>query len=392
MPTLTLIIPDDWPDPRRECPWILRDERGQTLESGCSGPESWPRHTAAADGEDCLLPCDVLLAGAQVAVHTVVLPAGNRAHSPEILAAVLEDDLLDDPARLSFVVLDDGAGQAGETKMTGVVGQARVHALCQRLRELGLFVRSAWPLAFALPAGEAMWVGEMLTIRFPDKGGVAITVADLGDWQIPLIEAGLGFPLRCWQLAGREEEFAAPGRLLLAAPCPIVPSGCGFLYGPLAVPAQTPVWHRQLRFPVFLALGFLALALLAALADWGRMAYQANQYRRTVDREFSRIFPSGVQVDAALQLQRHVDALESAQGRLGAGDFLNLLAPFSEVPDLAGRLLGIEYGDGRLRARLAGEGEDSARLSAACSSSGLHCGTQLREGVLEVTIGTPEER
>lgn len=407
MPTLTLIVPDDWPDPRRECPWILRDERGRTLESGCGGPESWPRPPASADGETQGLPCDLLLAGIQVAVHAAVLPAGNRAQSPEVLAAVLEDDLLDDPARLSFVVLDEGAQAAGAARMVGVLAQARLHALCQRLGELGLYVRSAWPLIFTLPAGEAMWVGGRLNIRFPEPGGMAIAVAELGAWRSALAGAGVDFPLRCGYLAdeggsegGAEAELlaelAAADRQtlqLLAAPQRLPPGGAGFLYGPLAVPARAPAWRRQLRYPAFLALGFLALALLAALADWGWMAYQAKEYKFTVDREFARIFPGGAQVDAVLQLQRHVDALESAQGRLGAGDFLNLLAPFSEAPALAGRLLALDYGDGRLRARLAGEaGTDVDELLVACRAAGLHCSQERREGMLEVTLSTGEGR
>ena len=392
---LTLIIPDDWPEHSRECPWLLSNAQGRLLQHGYSGPAGWPLPQADADSTSTPMACNLLLAGQQISVHLPVLPAGGKARQPDVLAGILEDDLLDDPQHLYFVCQIEATHMEREQSESGrhpvaVISRARLRALCERLQELGLQVRSAWPLLFCLPRGEAMQIGEVLDIRLPNGGGLALGRDELERWKGFLRENGIEFPLPCRRIA-EHARFAAgsieAARIGTTASVPDssllralemgelrVPPGHGFLYGPLLPALPLGAWRQVLRLPARLAIGFAVAALLMAAADWGRMSWLAWKYQGSIKTEFSRVIPQGTLVDAGLQLQRHVDALETQQGLLKADDFLNLLQPLASLQ--AGSLTGIDYEPGVLRVNFAlkdGDGEVGNELTAACRGLGLAC-------------------
>ncbi|PKO87668.1 MAG: hypothetical protein CVU18_09980 [Betaproteobacteria bacterium HGW-Betaproteobacteria-12] len=366
--TLTLLIPSDWPQQRRDCHWLLHAGDGRVLSRGCSEPAHWPG-IGAADGE--ARRCDLLLAGRQVAGHVGRLPK-NRL-TQEVAAAALEEQLLDAPEQLLFAI---GPAAADGSCTVGVIARQRLEGLLGVLRELGLEVRSAWPLGLALPPGHGWLLGGELNLALPEHGFVALPVAD--DWLS-------GLPASATPLAIALPETPTPdirraldlaestGRLCCGAPdnAPPAPAGPGFLVGPLAPPTRRLALLRPFLPAARLAAGLLLGGLLLAAAQWGWHAWQVRTYRQEIASTFRQIQPQAAMVDPLLQLQRQVDALRRRNGQLADDDFLRLADALSALPAGSIEIQEMQFAGGRLElaARLADDGIE--RLQAAASQRGL---------------------
>jgi general secretion pathway protein L len=382
--TLTLLIASDWPRERRECPWILRDAAGRILEQGCSEPAHWPgvrgRDEAAAPREP--LCCELLLCGAQVAAQRVQLPRTPLGRSPQVIAAALEDSLLEDGEQLQFAALAED--KPVDTRVAvAVVSRARLAAILRSFAELGLSPRSAWPLGFTLPQGMACLCGGEMTFALPQGHFVTLDAdAGLAAWVEHLKEAGVGLPLPCAvpdrlpsertaALVGQEENAGRLRRVAGFAEALNVPSGAGFLSGELAAPRQPVAVLRHFRPVARLALAFaLAVALLSAV-QWGWFSWQARGHRQAIERDFRHAFPQAALVDPLLQMQRQVDAARRAAGQLAPGDFLRLLEPLAGLSQGGIELRQLDYENGRLRLAARLPAERLRQLAEQCRRLGV---------------------
>ncbi len=378
MKTLTLLIPSDWPEQRRDCPWLLRDALGHLIEQGCSEPAHWPIRPSVpqshitpakagrtqAFGDEPLL-CDMVLCGEQVSGHAIQLPKTALGRSPEVIAAALEDCLLEDGAQTHFSVRPSPAAE-GELSTVGVVSKLRLMEICQVLKPLGLQLRSAWPLSLCLPPDNAALMASELTLPLPKGGFVTLDISsDLSVWLDTLGRDNGSLPLRCvvlgQQMAPENElrlKQSAAGHLQLinASDLLTIPAGAGFLYGELAPPRRPSATLRDFRMAARLATGFALAATLLSALQWGWLNWQAKKYRQDIESSFRVISPQGALVDPLLQMQRQVDTALHAAGQLGAGDFLRLIEPLAGLPANQAALQEISYVRGRLR--IAGQLDD----------------------------------
>ncbi len=387
--SLTLFIPSDWPAQRRDCPWRLHDHRGHLLQQGCSEPAHWPIPANLAEHQDGAknpgahnepLVCHLVLCGAQVAGHAVALPRTALGRSPEVVAAALEDSLLEDAAQLQFAVLPDAAA-AGENATVGVISRQRLLAICELLKPLGLLLRSAWPLSLCLPAETAALIDHELTLPLPNGGFVTLNNdAGLGDWLDALARERAQFPLPCCvpgQHMTPETQAqlvqSSAGRLQITeAKTPLtVPNGAGFLYGDLA-PLRTPMaLARDFKMAIRLGTGLTLLIIVLAALQWGWLSWQAKKYRQDIESSFRIVSPQGAMVDALLQMRRQVDSALHAAGQLSASDFLSLLDALSGLTPNQGRIGELSFEKNRLR--IAGEftAQDLQALKQRCRQRGL---------------------
>lgn len=377
MTSLTLILTTDWPDPRREACWLLHDADGRIVDRGYGPPADWPRPTSRPDTGDLplRLDCDLLLAGSQVSIHDARLPDGAAGRQPEVLASLLDDRLLDEGDRLALV-----ADDAGE--LIAVIRRNRLTALLERLGELGLNVRRAWPLHFSMDLAEALLVGDELNIRLPDGRGIAIPIdASITPWLATLTACGLPLPLPVARLDGQAvPESPVIGELsnelswTAALPTPTVPSGAGFLYGPLAPRTDRGRHARAWRTPLRLAAGFLLAITLLGIADWWRMDALARNYRRQIAESFESAFPGGVKLDPIRQLRREVDRLGQNSSHPVSSDFLYLMQALIDAPELYRGLNSVDFETGRLRI-ISTSPVEGESLSARCRALALRCQT-----------------
>lgn len=364
-PTLTLLLSTDWPHTRRDCPWWLHDAAGRLLERGCSEAAHWPGVAEGASGRDCHL----LLAGQQVACQRTLLPKTTRGRTPEIIATALEERLLEASDQLAFAV-GSSVDRDGLSSI-GVIAQQRLTAIIERLAELGLTARSAWPLAMVLPPASACALAGELNIALADGGFTSLPLDEhLSTWLDRLgIEPPLPLQLADPALSSPALAAITTSRQLQRQPLADdfrPPAGSGFLYGALAPPTRHKEMARHFIPASRLAAAFALTALLAATGQWAWLAWQSQQHRQAIATHFRAALPQTPLVDPLLQMQQRVDAARRATGRLAADDFLALAEPLAELPAAAIELSELHYEHGRLRiaAQFAGDGIERLRSSA----------------------------
>jgi len=360
---LTLIVPADWPRDTRACPWQLHAADGRLLAEACSEPGQWP---SPGEGDHCRL----LLAGRQVAGQAVRLPPPPQGERQAVIAAALEDGLLEPAEHLLFAV--DPAPLADGRRYVATINRSRLTALRDRLHELGWPLLSAWPLALALPAGRGLAVGGELTLRRAD-GFLALPLdATLGAW-LDLLTADDAIPV-----CGFDDDAVAAlrqhrPRLQESSRPPLAPpAGPGFLVGDLAPPRRQSDWPRHFRPTLRLAAICGALLIASAGAQWGWLSWQAHQFKAAIARNFREILPQTPQVDPLRQAQRQLAEKSRAAGQLAADDFLALADVLAELPPEQLPLQRLDYSAGRLTvgaARIAPEAFE--RLVGAARQRGL---------------------
>lgn len=343
-PPLTLIIPPDWPQHRRDCPWALLDATGHVAQRGCSEPKDWP----SGDGEGPQ-PCQLLLTGHQLAGQRARLPAGQGGRRREVVGSVLEESLLDAPEQLSFAV-GETATDSGLTPI-GIISRARLTALVKLLRELGWSPQAAWPLGMAADAPSAWLCGEEINLIGPE-GYIATSINEsliawLAVTQAPTL------PLTSLDdnpERDRHLQSLIGDQVVTAQRLPQLrlPPGTGFLDGDLAPPRQATPIGRHFRPALRLAAGFaIALGLMIG-AQWSWNALQLRSLHQQIAIHFRTVLPQTPLVDPLRQMEQALASARRNNGQLSDSDFLMLAATLGEMPETA-QLRELVYENERLR-------------------------------------------
>lgn len=396
MKTLTLIIPSDWPQQRRECPWFVRNDAGNILEQGCSEPAHWPGLTRTQDmGASEAYDCDLLLAGEQIVCQRVQLPSTARGRLPEVIAAALEDSLLEPAERLLFASAESSGSDGCHA--VAVIGRARFEAIVRLVQELGLTPRRAWPLGLALPPATGLLCGGELTFALTDGSFFGLRAdSQLSDWlalQRAADDASPPTPVAYALLERdvpaaidsllREQEQAGHLRRLPAADIHLrPPQGPGLLYGELAPPRPHQALGRIFRPALRATVGFAGIVLMTALVQWAWYSWQAQGYRKDIAKHFHQALGSAAMVDPLRQMQRQVAQARRATGQLADDDFLRLLKPLGTLPAGSLKVQEITYDNGSLRVTAHATREGMAQLHTACQQQGiaLHLPTEQATG------------
>ncbi|RIX46728.1 MAG: hypothetical protein D3M94_08420 [Rhodocyclales bacterium GT-UBC] len=393
---LRLLIAPGWPQTHRECAWALYAPDGRLLQQGHSEPRHWPGvATAGQDGPDNRLTgqaCDLILLGAQSAQFRVRLPRGPAGQRNEVIAAAVEEHLLDDPEHAQLA-LRPGEDSSDGWRDIAVIDRNRLAGLCETLRQLGLKPHSAWPLAFLLPAkgeqGLAWAEGGLLALLHPNGQILHLPLdATLAEWPATLAELGFTLPVQAV-----DRENSETGRLALQAahnagwlriasdpPDLAMPPPDGLLNGPLAPPSPQGDWRQSFRRPLRLAAGLALLAAGLLVADWGRLAWQATNYRQQIAQHYRDSFPTGAMVAPLLQMQRQLDQRRHTNGQLATSDFLALLAPLSEVAHFTAHRLDYDGQHLQVEASLPPSGLDDLRRRARQAGQRLEIAQQTPAG------------
>ncbi len=352
--------------------WAQGDRHGHAVRDllPAAGPQGWVGVVDAA----------------ALSWHSVTLPRGALAASARhrlraVLEGLLEDHLLDDPARLHLALGPAPAGSEAAPSWVAACDRAALEAalapLEARLGPVARLVPSAAPTpADAAPSalhcthdtsGEhLLWADAHGVHRLP------LTPDAVSYWKRRdalhadrLLIAEPAVASLAERLLGRTPQLRSRPETLSAA---AASHSWDLAQGPLARSAAQlrrqalgRVWDSLRSAPAWAPLRWGVAALLAVnvlglnAAAW-QQERQAQQLRQDINRVFTETFPSQtVIVDAPLQMQRELSALRRSRGQLSPSDAEWLLARWADLHTSAGRpvpvVQGIEYSGEGLRLR-----------------------------------------
>ena len=317
----------------------------------------------------------LLVDAAQLSWHRVPLPkgaAGNSSRLRAVLEGLLEDQLLDDPATLHFA-LAPGAAKDAST-WVAVCDKAWLRSSLQTLEAAGITVARIVPelvpdaLADASQSAGAGSLyaidnaGQPLLLHASASGVTpwplqASTVALLQWPQDAALRAEPAIAALAEQLFGRSVQLQSRAERALAAcqsdwdlaQLDLVNNqrsrSLKRLGGAARTLLQAPRW-RAARWSL-LALIAVNLLGLNVRAGAERAALQAQ--RKAIDTVLTGTFPATqVVVDAPVQMQRAVAALQQSTGALGMRDFETLLGAWAHAAPAAPAPSGIDFANGEL--------------------------------------------
>ena len=317
----------------------------------------------------------LLVDAAQLSWHRVQLPkgaAGNSSRLRAVLEGLLEDQLLDDPATLHFA-LAPGAAKDAST-WVAVCDKAWLRNGLQAFEAAGITVARIVPelvpdaLADASQSAGAGSLyaidnaGQPLLLHASASGVTpwplqASTVALLQWPQDAALRAEPAIAALAEQLFGRSVQLQTRAERALAAcqsdwdlaQLDLVNNqrsrSLKRLGGAARTLLQAPRW-RAARWSL-LALIAVNLLGLNVRAGAERAALQAQ--RKAIDTVLTGTFPATqVVVDAPVQMQRAVAALQQNTGALGMRDFETLLGAWAHAAPTAPAPSGIDFANGEL--------------------------------------------
>ena len=314
----------------------------------------------------------VIVPAAALSWHSVTLPPGSLAggRQRQALAGLLEERLLDDPEHLHFA-LEPGA-RAGVPIWVATCQKAWLRDVVQALESAGRRVGRLLP-EFTPRPGDVP--PALFAIGTPEAGQWVLCDAG-GVLSLPLTAEGLGMlgPLPDDLVATAEPAVAELAEHLLGRALPLQPAGQRWLAalgspwdlaqfefattGRARAGKQAAEWARTLwRAPRWRAArwgaGLLVAAQLVGVNAWAWKERNALQSKREAVQQMLRgTFPAvQLVIDAPLQMQREVAALQQATGGVTAADLEPMLAALAiSLPP--GRVpTAIDYSGGQLRLR-----------------------------------------
>ena len=320
----------------------------------------------------------LLVGAAHLSWHRVQLPKGAAANSARlraVLEGLLEDQLLDDPATLHFA-LAPGAAKDAST-WVAVCDKAWLRNGLQTLEAAGITVARIVPeLVPDAPAdakqGATAEAGSLYAIDnagqplllHASASGVtpwplqASTVALLQWLQDAPLRAEPAVAVLAEQLFGRSVQLQSrPERALAAcqsdwdlAQLDLVNNqrsrSLKRLGGAARALMQAPRW-RAARWSL---LALIAVNLLGLNVRAGAEHAALQAQRKAIDAVLTGTFPATqVVVDAPVQMQRAVAALQQNAGTLGARDFETLLGAWALAAPTAPAPSGLDFANGELR-------------------------------------------
>jgi general secretion pathway protein L len=348
----------------------------------------------------------LLLAAADVTLLRVAVPPLSASRLKAALPALVEDQVLGEPADCVLALLpahgDDGH------RTVAVAQRAWLEVLVKTLAAQGAHAISVLPaqLCLPLPPGGAAAAlaqtdaGLELTLRKGQQDGLGLTVAPQPEAALQMLRALAGdAPLTLYlppallpqyqPLAGSVtgltletdhwEHWVAASRtaaLDLAA-------------GLAATGAQSRAWQRW-RWPVRLAVLAVLVNVAGLNIAWLRMKGEADEMRKSMVQIFRAAYPKeSVILDPAAQMRKNIAAAQAGSGQVVADEFTAISAAFGEALAATGKrevVAALEYRERSLIVKLKPNTTDAgtlAQLQPALAARGLTL-TETGAGVWQI--------
>lgn len=366
MNILRLEIGEHWPD-APEATWALLERSG-------------PRDTVLREGRGDLRQapaadaCEVILSGAQCALHLVRLPPGAKRDQAKMVAYALEERIAQETETQHFTVL----GQRGDNTVVAVIARARLQRIVAACAELDRPVTAIWPALALLPVTDKEWLASADhaggLLRTSDGAGYAWD-AESDPHVIPwLLQQALTearakdqTPSRLRVLSATDTPTLTEWSQTLGIPVEAEPQidkwlipaertqAANLLHGDFTSRRQHGPLLQRFKPALWITGTAIALHLIASVIHAGWLGMQARQLHTQQTAMFEQAFPGAAIVDPALQTRRLLNDLKSRQGQLRDDDFLALTNDLAESLGANGRgaVQNLQYENGSLKITLA---------------------------------------
>ncbi len=372
MATLTITLPQAALQASTPVDYVLTPD-GVTVGVASNAPLALlpgAGHTGSTTPHGRLTDTVLLVSAARLSWHRVQLPQG-AGNGPErlraILVGVLEDQLLDEAQTLHFALEPGGAKSA--STWVAVCDKAWLHSGLMALDDAGIAITRIVPELLPDTSPEGLYAvqesGQALLLHASANGVrawplQATTVAALGAHEKLPLYAEPAVAILAEHILGRSAMLQNRAeRALLAsqnswdlAQFDLVSTQRSRSFKRLGA-----AWRELMQAPSWRAARWSLLALVAVnlvglhvRAAVERAGLQAQ--RQAIAAVWTHTFPTTqVVVDAPVQMQRAVAALQQGAGALGTRDFETLLGAWSQAAPGAPAPAGLDFANGELRLR-----------------------------------------
>lgn len=357
----------------------------------------------------------LLLAAADVTLLHVPVPPLSSARLKAALPALVEDQVLGDPADCVLALAPLTSTQDGSTRTVAVVQRSWLEVLVKTLVAQGAQSISALPAQLCLPlapggASAALAQtdsGLELTLRKGPQDGLGLTVGPQPEAALHMLRALAGdAPLTVYLPAALLPQFqplaeaashvalesdhwahwVSAAKSAKGAVAPDLAASLG------ATGAQSRAWQRW-RWPLRLALLAVAVNLAGLNIEWLRMKGEAREMRESMVQIFRAAYPKEtVILDPAAQMRKNIAAAKAGSGDVGADEFTAISAAFGEALAASGKrdvVASMEYRERSLLIKLKPNSADAATLQqvqGALSARGLAL-AETAPGVWQIKSG-----
>lgn len=335
--TLRVFVGEHWPE-QPSTRWTLIGAAGNVLQQGESDALRWP----VAEY------CEAIISAPEVSCLRAAIPARvARRDLPDVVAGVLEDQLLEDPDRCHLTVSRHRRDSADVL----VIGRDRLRNIVAQFTALGRPLSAAYSEVRILHAERHEWVVALardgVIICRPHE--VPLVVDGTEDGTPPVLLATIvkdprsrtaDFKILIRAEAGKEVDLAAWKAMLRTEHVRIGPeyrwyslsdSSADLLHGEFASRLRRNNSWLLIRPAALVAASFLLAYLVVALFQILLSSYRISHAEGRIEELFAATFPGVPAVSPVAQTRRQLDQLRAAHGLARSDDALVLLSALSGV-------------------------------------------------------------
>lgn len=354
--TLRVFVGEHWPE-QPSTRWTLIGEAGNVIQQGESDALRWP----VSDY------CEAVISASGVSCLRAAIPERiARRDLPNVVAGVLEDQLLEDPDRCHFTVCRHRRDSADVV----VIARDRLRNVLAQFAALGRPLSAAYSELRVLQAEKHEWVVALardgVIVSRPHE--VPLVVDGVDDGLPPALlvtiakdprskAANLRILVRAE--AGKEVDLAAWKGMLHTDHIRIGPeyrwysltdSSVDLLHGEFASRLRRNSIWPLVKPAALLSLAFLGAWLAVGLMQVALSAYRIHQAEGRTSELFAASFPGIPAVAPVAQTRQRLDQLRSVHGMSRRDDALVLLAALAGAMGTSGEnaVAEMKYADRRL--------------------------------------------
>lgn len=335
--TLRVFVGEHWPE-QPSTRWVLLDAAGELLQQGESDALRWPR----ADF------CEAVISAPGMSCLRAAIP--HRVSGRDLLqvvAGVLEDQLLDDPDNCHLTV----SGRRRDSVDVLVIARARLRNVLTQFSALNRPLSAAFSQLQTLPTSESDWAfavaKDAVIVSQPDE--VPLVLDESMDGAAPTLlgtlvgnvdasgngtrftvrpEVGSKVDLAAWKSELHSENVRVGQEYHWYA---LVDGAADILHGEFASRQRRNSTWMLIKPAAVVAVVAIAAYLAVGFVRLGLSSYGVHQTEGRIAELFGAAFPGVPAVAPLAQTRRHLDQLRAAHGLARSDDALVLLAAVAEV-------------------------------------------------------------